>query len=168
MGKVDRRCSVGLRGVVHIASGLPGCRYADIPTSASVALAARCIARTAAISASFTGYRRDGGFARAKFADARFGFPLGAADDYPTETSTSDVSMCAGEQSPRPAPPKLSAYQSDWRFLMTQVNKASPPRPGQLRPVPDVAPNKQAEKAEPVEVLGRHKNDGQKDHKGAR
>jgi hypothetical protein len=51
---------------------------------------------------------------------------------------------------------------------MTQLPKGPQPKPGHVRPTPNVDADKQREKAEPVEVLGRHKNDGQKDHKGAR
>jgi len=39
---------------------------------------------------------------------------------------------------------------------------------GQSRPAPTEELNKQRQKAEEREVSGRHKNDGQKDHKGAR
>jgi hypothetical protein len=35
-------------------------------------------------------------------------------------------------------------------------------------PVPPVHPQPPAAPTEPAEVRGRHKNDGQKDHKGAR
>lgn len=43
---------------------------------------------------------------------------------------------------------------------------AAIPTPGQ--PTPPPLPKPQNRPAEPTEVLGRHKNDGQKDHKGAR
>jgi hypothetical protein len=36
------------------------------------------------------------------------------------------------------------------------------------RPAPPARPQPPALPTEPAEVLGRHKNDGQKDHKGAR
>jgi hypothetical protein len=36
------------------------------------------------------------------------------------------------------------------------------------RPTPPARPQPPALPTEPAEVLGRHKNDGQKDHKGAR
>jgi hypothetical protein len=42
----------------------------------------------------------------------------------------------------------------------------STPVPG--RPATPTPPNPQLPPAEPIEVLGRHKNTGQKDHKGAR
>ena len=42
----------------------------------------------------------------------------------------------------------------------------SKPVPG--RPPTTALPNPQLTPAEPIEVLGRHKNTGQKDHKGAR
>jgi hypothetical protein len=45
-------------------------------------------------------------------------------------------------------------------------SKASAPAPGRVPPPPQ--PRPQIPPAEPVEVLGRHKNSGQKDHKGAR
>lgn len=51
---------------------------------------------------------------------------------------------------------------------MTQMPKDQPRKPAQDRfPVMEEA-NKRKEKAEEHEVVGRHKNDGQKDHKGAR
>ena len=43
---------------------------------------------------------------------------------------------------------------------------ATTPVPG--RPATPPPPNPQVPPAEPFEVLGRHKNSGQKDHKGAR
>ena len=42
----------------------------------------------------------------------------------------------------------------------------SAPVPG--RPSIPTPPNPQLPPGEPIEVLGRHKNTGQKDHKGAR
>lgn len=51
---------------------------------------------------------------------------------------------------------------------MTQPIKGPPPKPQQTRPEPKVDAARQQEKAETAEVLGRHKNVGQKDHKGAR
>lgn len=42
------------------------------------------------------------------------------------------------------------------------------PKPGQVLPTREVAAGRLREKAETAEVLGRHKNTGQKDHKGAR
>jgi hypothetical protein len=53
--------------------------------------------------------------------------------------------------------------------FMTQQTKDQQPKhkqPYPSAPVEDV--NKQKAKAEEHEVAGRHKNDGQKDHKGAR
>ena len=41
-----------------------------------------------------------------------------------------------------------------------------PPKP--IHPLPLQDPKTQAKPTEPAEVLGRHKNTGQKDHKGAR
>jgi len=51
---------------------------------------------------------------------------------------------------------------------MTQANKDRPQKPGQVQTPPFVAANKQRQQAEEREVAGRHKNDGQKGHKGAR
>lgn len=57
---------------------------------------------------------------------------------------------------------------------MTQQTKDQHQKPGgQTHPSPlesaDIEEvNKQKQKAEELEVAGRHKNDGQKDHKGAR
>ena len=51
---------------------------------------------------------------------------------------------------------------------MTQKSNgpAAKPIPGQ--PAPPPLPKPQSPPTEPTEVLGRHKNDGQKDHKVAR
>ena len=51
---------------------------------------------------------------------------------------------------------------------MTQAPKGPQPKPGPTHPSPKVDAEQKQEKAEPTEVLGRHKNTGQKDHKGAR
>jgi hypothetical protein len=51
---------------------------------------------------------------------------------------------------------------------MKQQNKGPVPKPGPTHPSPAVEADRQKQKAEPIEVLGRHKNTGQKDHKGAR
>lgn len=51
---------------------------------------------------------------------------------------------------------------------MTQQTKNQQPKPGQAHPSHAEEANKQKQKAEEREVAGRHKNDGQKDHKGAR
>ena len=50
---------------------------------------------------------------------------------------------------------------------MTHQTKDQQQKPGQTYPSQEEA-NKQKQKAEEREVAGRHKNDGQKDHKGAR
>jgi len=51
---------------------------------------------------------------------------------------------------------------------MTQESKGPQPRPGPV-PAPQARdPDKPKEKSEAAEVAGRHKNTGQKDHKGAR
>lgn len=51
---------------------------------------------------------------------------------------------------------------------MTQQTKDQHKKPEQTYPSPLEQMNKQKQKAEAHEVAGRHKNDGQKDHKGAR
>jgi hypothetical protein len=51
---------------------------------------------------------------------------------------------------------------------MTQQNKDQASKPGPAHPSHAEEVNKQKQKAEEQEVAGRHKNDGQKDHKGAR
>jgi hypothetical protein len=51
---------------------------------------------------------------------------------------------------------------------MTQQTKNPQQKQGQTHPSPLEDVNKQKEKSEEKEVAGRHKNDGQKDHKGAR
>lgn len=45
---------------------------------------------------------------------------------------------------------------------------AKPGSPGPAQPFPGEDAKEEAKKAEQNEVAGRHKNDGQKDHKGAR
>jgi hypothetical protein len=51
---------------------------------------------------------------------------------------------------------------------MKQPAKPQPPKPAQNYPAPLEDVHKQKQEAEQSEVAGRHKNDGQKDHKGAR
>ena len=51
---------------------------------------------------------------------------------------------------------------------MTQQTKVQHNQPVQPKPFSAEEVNKQKQKAEVSEVAGRHKNDGQKDHKGAR
>ena len=50
----------------------------------------------------------------------------------------------------------------------TQPPKHSIPRTLPPHPLPPQDRKTQAKPTEPAEVLGRHKNSGQKDHKGAR
>jgi hypothetical protein len=51
---------------------------------------------------------------------------------------------------------------------MTQQTKDQHQKSGQPHPSPLEEVIKQKQKAQEHEVAGRHKNDGQKDHKGAR
>jgi len=51
---------------------------------------------------------------------------------------------------------------------MNQQNKNQPKQPVPPHAFPAEEVNKQKLKAEEHEISGRHKNDGQKDHKGAR
>jgi hypothetical protein len=51
---------------------------------------------------------------------------------------------------------------------MTQPSKVQPHNPSQPHPSKIEEAKKQKQKAEQYEVAGRHKNDGQKDHKGSR
>lgn len=51
---------------------------------------------------------------------------------------------------------------------MEQPAKGSPSKPRKIHPDQKVDAAQKREKAETAEVLGRHKNAGQKDHKGAR
>ncbi len=51
---------------------------------------------------------------------------------------------------------------------MTTQPKDRQQTPAQARPVSAEKANQQRQKAETQEVAGRHKNDGQKPHKGAR
>ena len=61
----------------------------------------------------------------------------------------------------------------EWRTtyreaFMNKQTKDQLQKLGQARPSYSEEVNKQKQKAEKNEVAGRHKNDGQKDHKGAR
>ena len=51
---------------------------------------------------------------------------------------------------------------------MTQQTKVQPQNPKHPYPTPLEKTNMQKQKAEELEVAGKHKNVGQKDHKGAR
>lgn len=51
---------------------------------------------------------------------------------------------------------------------MRQETKDVERKPGQTQPTPQVDVKTLQEKEEVREVAGRHKNSGQKDHKGAR
>jgi hypothetical protein len=51
---------------------------------------------------------------------------------------------------------------------MTMQTKDQQQKHGKTHPSPLPDADKQKQKAENLEVAGRHKNDGQKDHKGAR
>ncbi len=51
---------------------------------------------------------------------------------------------------------------------MTQQTKNPNQKPLPTHPFPAAEIKQQKQKAETLEVAGRHKNDGQKDHKGAR
>jgi hypothetical protein len=51
---------------------------------------------------------------------------------------------------------------------MTQRVKRPLPTPVPAYPPPAEESKRQIKPTEPMEVLGRHKNTGQKDHKGAR
>jgi len=53
-------------------------------------------------------------------------------------------------------------------ILMTQKLQHPPTTPVPGRPPLPTPPDLKTPPAEPLEVLGRHKNTGQKDHKGAR
>jgi len=50
---------------------------------------------------------------------------------------------------------------------MKQQTKLKLPKQAQAAPAPRNDPNQAKEKAEQSEVAGRHKNDGQKNHKDA-
>ena len=51
---------------------------------------------------------------------------------------------------------------------MAQKSKAPKKKPAQQRPVSTEQDKALSPPTEPAQVLGRHKNEGQKDHKGAR
>jgi hypothetical protein len=50
----------------------------------------------------------------------------------------------------------------------TEQIKGVPQKPGHPHPAPRTDVNLPKERAEEAEISGRHKNTGQKDHKGAR
>ena len=52
--------------------------------------------------------------------------------------------------------------------LKGQTAKGEPPRPANTPASHEQEVNEQKQKAESAEVAGRHKNDGQMGHKGAR
>ena len=62
----------------------------------------------------------------------------------------------------------VEAIPQSQGHLMTDQKKGLQHKPGQTHPAGREDANKQKEKAEATEVVGRHKNTGQKDHKGAR
>lgn len=66
----------------------------------------------------------------------------------------------------RAARPAMHAHRSFPLAQTTPPTKGPTPPPGPVHPRPLHDPK--APPTEPAEVLGRHKNDGQKDHKGAR
>jgi hypothetical protein len=90
--------------------------------------------------------------------------------------------MSKGQQGPRQrkarpgnvrrAPAKkgraLRERNPDKEVFMKKSTKDQQQAPPQTRPVPSQEAEHQREKMETKEVAGRHKNDGQKDHKGAR
>lgn len=51
---------------------------------------------------------------------------------------------------------------------MTGQTQNKQPKPEHIHPSPLQETNKHKQKAEELEIAGRHKNVGQKDHKGAR
>ena len=51
---------------------------------------------------------------------------------------------------------------------MTQESRGPQRKPGDAAKPEGKDPDKPKERSEAAEVAGRHKNDGQKDHKGAR
>ena len=61
----------------------------------------------------------------------------------------------------QPPPPRLE-------IVMTQKTQGPAAKPTQGPPAAPRQAKPQNPPTEPVEVLGRHKNSGQKDHKGAR
>jgi hypothetical protein len=59
-----------------------------------------------------------------------------------------------------------SEFSMSQKTPQKNQSPVSTPVPG--RPSIPTPPSPQLQPAEPIEVLGRHKNTGQKDHKGAR
>jgi hypothetical protein len=57
---------------------------------------------------------------------------------------------------------------TDQEAFMTPQIKEQQQKPAQTPPSPLEEMNKQKQKTEELEVAGRHRNDGQKYHKGAR
>ena len=77
--------------------------------------------------------------------------------------------MCAAARSAIPVALALvGPIHCSGSIRMTQASKGPQPEPGPTHPTPLVDAKQKNEKAEPAEVSGRHKNTGQKDHKGAR
>ena len=60
----------------------------------------------------------------------------------------------------------MTAHKSS--STTTPPIKPASPAPVPKHPYPNEETENEAQKAEQEEVAGRHKNDGQKDHKGAR
>ncbi len=58
----------------------------------------------------------------------------------------------------------FATYQEAFMIQQTKDHQ----KPGQPHPSPSEEAIKQKQKAEEREVAGRHKNDGQKGHKGSR
>lgn len=65
-----------------------------------------------------------------------------------------------------------ATHPSVEEYAMKQQDKTGHDHPPVTAPSPQPFPSEEAlqqkQKAETTEVAGRHKNDGQKDHKGAR
>jgi hypothetical protein len=64
--------------------------------------------------------------------------------------------------------PTLRERHTDKEAFMNKQTKDQQQSPAKNRPLPMEEADQQRQKAETKEVAGRHKNDGQKDHKGAR
>jgi hypothetical protein len=68
-----------------------------------------------------------------------------------------------------PSNVRIATRTTQQKASMNQPARPQPPKPAQTHPSPlREDPDKAKERAETDEVAGRHKNSGQKDHKGAR
>jgi hypothetical protein len=83
----------------------------------------------------------------------------------PANGAPVDRRLASHKSAPHTAPVEKTRYPEN---LMTQPTKRPQRAPGPIHSAPPVDVSKLRQEAEAKEVAGRHKNSGQKDHKGAR